>query len=353
MDGHVVNVLVTGVGGNVGQGIIKSLKMSCLRTKIVVTDIDPRSAGLFRGDAGYILPHAKDRFFLERFIDVCESEQIDAVLVGSEAELEVLAKHKEEIETATRAKVIVSTSEVIDISNDKWKTFEFLKSNGFNYPKTVLASDEEGKAELLRQVSFPLVIKPRCGYGAQNVYKVSDKRQMDNMLHEIVGDSAEDYMIQEYLGAGDDEYTSGCFYDMNGQHKGTITMSRQLKAGTTYKAEINDYPDVETEVIRVLNALKPLGPCNVQSRLHNNMIVTFEINARFSGTSVIRAYYGFNEVEASLRHYVLEEADVDLGYRHGVALRYWDEVYLDAADFDLIRRQGFIKKNASKIIDNL
>ena len=58
---RLVNVLITGVGGNIGQGVIKSLKMSSLKYKIVGTDIKTLSAGFFRIDKGYVVPKANER----------------------------------------------------------------------------------------------------------------------------------------------------------------------------------------------------------------------------------------------------------------------------------------------------
>jgi len=64
-------------------------------------------------------------------------------------------------------------------------------------------------------------------------------------------------------------------------------------------------------------------------RLHGGRAVCFEINVRFSGTTPVRARFGFNDVEAALRHYVLAEAAVDLPLiTNGIALRYWNEAYV-------------------------
>jgi len=66
-------------------------------------------------------------------------------------------------------------------------------------------------------------------------------------------------------------------------------------------------------------------------RVHNGRAVCFEINVRFSGTAPIRARLGFNDVEAALRHYVLAEPAADLPLiTSGIALRYWNEAYVNA-----------------------
>ena len=52
----MTNVLVTGVGSNIGQVIVKSIRMSGIQCRIIGTDMNPLSAGLFRCDKGYIVP---------------------------------------------------------------------------------------------------------------------------------------------------------------------------------------------------------------------------------------------------------------------------------------------------------
>jgi carbamoyl-phosphate synthase large subunit len=67
--------------------------------------------------------------------------------------------------------------------------------------------------------------------------------------------------------------------------------------------------------------------------------VPFEINPRFSGTTSVRAQMGFNEVEAALRHFVLGEPVPTLkDAGRGVALRYWNEVYVSPESFREIAR---------------
>ena len=67
----------------------------------------------------------------------------------------------------------------------------------------------------------------------------------------------------------------------------------------------------------------------------------FEINVRFSGTTSLRARFGFNDVEAALRHYVLGEDTVSLPrVTEGIALRYWNEVYIDPGARTALEKSG-------------
>src|SRR6185436_5883632 len=57
--------------------------------------------------------------------------------------------------------------------------------------------------------------------------------------------------------------------------------------------------------------------------------VPFEFNARFSGTTPIRAWFGFNEPEMAIRSYVLNERLAAPAIRRGFCMRYVEEIMLD------------------------
>ena len=60
--------------------------------------------------------------------------------------------------------VIVSSKEVIDICNDKLKTYKFLISNGFNVPKTYVSLEDVFEALKEGRINYPLIVKPRWGW---------------------------------------------------------------------------------------------------------------------------------------------------------------------------------------------
>ncbi len=66
----------------------------------------------------------------------------------------------------------------------------------------------------------------------------------------------------------------------------------------------------------------------------------FEINVRFSGTTPIRARFGFNEVEAALRDFVLGEPVTLPRVTSGAVVRYINELYLDPAAVESLRTRG-------------
>lgn len=249
--------------------------------------------------------------------------------------LAVLAHQQARIRAESGAVCVVAPPDVLAIGDDKLETCRWLKAQGFHAPRCCDAGDRDGLEKLVAACGFPLFAKPRAGKSAQGVMEIRDRAALA-----LVAGRPE-YVVQELLGDAGSEYTAGCFTDRDGRVRGTITMRRDLLEGTTYRAVAGAFPEVRHEAERIAGALNPMGPCNVQMRVAHGRPVRFEINVRFSGTTPVRARLGFNDVEAALRHYVLGEPAVDLPVvTQGIALRYWNEVYVDPSAHEELVRAG-------------
>ena len=330
-----LTVLVIAVGGNVSQGILKALAKSTLPCRVVGSDISALQLGLYTVDRAYAGPWAHEAGFHDWLVRTCREEGVDAILSGAEPVLRVLARDKARIEAESGAACLVSDAAVMDIGDDKLHTCEWLEAQGLAFPHYAPAEDSEAAARLVATCGYPLVAKPRVGGGAEGVLEVADDRDLEYVCRRP------GYLLQESLGDDDSEYTAGCFCDRDGAVRGTIVMWRKLLAGTTYRAVVEEAPEVRAEAERITAALGPMGPCNLQFRMAERGPICFEINPRFSGTAPMRAHFGFNEVEAALRHFVLGENEVCLPrVTHGVALRYWNEMYMAPEACEILRATG-------------
>ena len=71
--------------------------------------------------------------------------------------------------------MVVSNLDVINVGNDKYLTYKFLKKNSLAYPKTFLENEMD---EALSNLSFPMIIKPRNGYRSIDVFKVNTEKEL-------------------------------------------------------------------------------------------------------------------------------------------------------------------------------
>src|SRR5688500_3277413 len=111
--------MVTGAGAVLGQGVIRSLQASSLAAEIVAVDPSPLAAALYWVERRALVPMAKDPAYLDRFDALLRAERPDAVLVGTDVELELLAVHRADLEARHGTKIVVASPEVVRIADDK------------------------------------------------------------------------------------------------------------------------------------------------------------------------------------------------------------------------------------------
>jgi carbamoyl-phosphate synthase large subunit len=321
-------VLVTAAGSIVAQGIIKSLKL-VQRYTIVAADMSPLAAGLWRCDAGVLVPAVSSPDYIENVIKACNDNGVDAVFCGSDDELLALAGAKKEIEGRTGARLLTGSLGALAIARDKWLTYEFCRKNGILCAPSALPENRE---EFAREFGFPLVVKPREGYGSLHLYIVNDSKELGDAISKIERAGWRP-LVQKYL-AGD-EFTTGVTIDRGCRYAmSSISIKKIIKHGQTYKAFVDDYHEVRRSAEQVALKLGAAGPVNIQTRLDGDSPALIEINSRFSATCPMRAAAGVNEPDIVFRNAVLgEEVKVD-SYERLVCMRYWNEVYVPYALYE-------------------
>lgn len=330
MTGH--RVLITGIGGNVGQGVLKALRASANAFYVVGIDMEALSAGFSLVDRYYQTPRTGDPAFYNAFAAIAREEALEAVYVCSPSELEFFAGHQAELEEELGLSIFVNPPEVVRIGSDKLKTADFLRDAEFPFPETVMSTDEAGVERLIKQHGFPLIAKPRAGSSSRNVFLVNSLDQLRGASRLI-----SDLIVQRYLPDEKSEYTAATLSGHDKKVRALIILRRDLLQGTTYRTELIEDQNLDHQVVRIVEALGAVGPCNLQFRVMDGVAYVFEINPRFSGTSGIRYLYGFNDCEMifDLLHLKNEVQQPQL--RKAVVLRYWNEIFIPEISFQDLR----------------
>lgn len=335
-----VNILVTGCGAAIAQSIIKAIKLSKINTRIVAVDSSPLAAGLYRANSAYLVPHANKKGYAEEIIRICNKENIDLILVGTDIELPVLASSKDMIESATNARVIISPMDAISITDDKWRTIEFLKENGWVHPQSSLVKDIK---TLSQELGYPMVVKPRFGFRAIGFNIVHNEKELRETMAKT-----DNPIFQEYLPNDDAEYTcTGFFY--HGKCYGIIILKRELRNGDTYKAVVERDAELENFLEDVGIRLGVYGSCNFQLRKTENGPKIFEINCRFSGTTGTVSFIGFNVINALMQHLFFGRRLIKLSCKEARMLRYWNEVFIDELTYMSLRDHRYLDQPNSDL----
>ncbi len=328
-----MKILITGGGSLLGQGIIKALKKINKNYHLIVVDVNPLSAGLYWGDEKYLIPYSNSKDYEFSIKKLLKKTKPDFIFIGTDVELMHFAKNKEKLESEFKTQIIVSSREVIKIADDKFETANFFKTNGFEYPLTVDPKNLEELEELILKKGFPLIVKPRVGARSFQVSKVNDKKSLENQLKKT-----NIPIVQEYIGSDNNEYTaSGLCFD--GICRASIVLRRDLKDGNTFRTFYTKNDGFNLKIKSWTEALKPFGPVNFQFRIDNKgEPKVFEINARFSGTTPLRAIMGFNEVEMCINKLAHNQEIAQPIIKDYTILRNWSETITNSLDYTKIKK---------------
>jgi carbamoyl-phosphate synthase large subunit len=342
-------VLVTATGTVIAQGIIKSLNLANeakdnpVKYRIIGADMSPDAPGLYRSHSGVLVPPAASADYIHHLIKLCKQREVRAVFVGSDDELLTIARAQTQIEKESATKALVGPIDLISKARDKWKTFEFCRINNVPHAASALPSNRE---EFAREFGFPLVVKPREGYGSVHFSVAKNKEEMDFSIQAIER-AGWHPVIQEFL-AGE-EFTTGITVDTSGEKiMSSISIKKIIKHGQTYKAFVDDFDIVRQSAEKFASKLGAKGAINIQAKLQGDKPVIFEVNPRFSATCPIRAVAGINEPDIVFRNTILEEEINIKTYRKLFCMRYWNEVYIPMSTYEKTVANGQTIKDENR-----
>lgn len=331
MANDLTTVMVTAIGGGGhGEQILKALRMAkSNRYRIVGADMNPNCAQFALIDERTVLPPASAPDYLDELLDACRRFSVQVLFHGCEPELKVFSQNRARIESAGIL-LPINSAETIDLCMNKYETMRFLREHGFDPPKFWTAFNF---SDLDKVDSFPVVLKPSVGGGGSaNVHVAQSAREL-RLYAELIGlkQQGGSFVIQEYVGTPDDEYTVGVLHDLDGRFLNSIGLRREIKSMLNIRlkeanhtgrselgpalvissgvshGEIGPFPEVTRTCESIAQALGARGAINIQCRVVGGKVKVFEINPRFSGTTSIRAIMGYNEPDVLIRKHLFNE----------------------------------------------
>lgn len=311
-----INVLIMSAGRRVELVNCFKAARDKLKTdgKIYAADMNRTAPALFFADGYFLVPRISADDYIDEIIKVCNENDISLIVPTIDTELEKLAKNKEKIEKATRARVLVSDYGAVSICCDKFKTANFFKEHGFGYPRVITAEDIE-----TGNYRFPLFIKPLNGSSSINAFKVNNKRELD-----FFKDYVKEPILQECVSGK--EYTIDCFSDFDGN---IITVVPRLRiatrSGEVLKGRIEKNAAIIADVKKLLNAFGFIGQITVQCFVCDNGEIKYiEINPRFGGGAPMSIMAGADSCENLYRLLLGEKLSYTESWSDGVTFARFD-----------------------------
>jgi len=312
------SVLVTGVGGMVGQGILRNIRSLDQDIALHGTDIRAVSAGNHLCDSTHVVPYAYDPAYVPAIARLASELGIDLVIPSTDYECYYLAKHAKEVGAAVAA----SPAEVSAICLDKFKTHAAFRAHGIPFADSVLPSSYQ-------QRHAGVVVKPREGRGSRNIH----------LNPRDPGSYDDSFVVQEYLDGP--ELTTTFYVNRDGRLHGHITFTRELESGSTSRCEVSREHDEEIQGIveRMVANLAFRGSCNVQSRVTSAGVIPFEVNCRISGTNSIRSQLGFPDVAYTIAEYLNDREPEAPRVIGGCAIRMSHDIIYPDLRLDEVRNR--------------
>lgn len=235
----------------------------------------------------------------------------------------ILSEHKEEL--SPYSFICVNDFDVFSLAIDKKKTMQICMQNDIPCPKTAefeSISDFDDS-----DWKYPLVIKPRSGYGANGFNRVDSREQL-NELFTMTEKKFGPSLVQEYIPQTDSQYQVEMFMDNDGNCKSFVLMDKlrwyPINGGSsTFNVTLND-EKIKEDCIALLKQLNYKGYASLDliRDPRDGVAKILEINPRINGTAKICFYAG---VDISLQHlqYALNEPVTEFSQvKEGVCLRY-------------------------------
>lgn len=298
----MINVLLTSAGRR--SYIIDYFKQAYGVGKVYASNSDYTIA-LKRADGYFISPLIYSENYISSIISFCREKDIKVVLSLFDIDLLVLAKNRQVFED-NGIRLILASKEFVEICNDKWKTYLWVKEAGLQSPKTYLHVSDVKKAISEGEISYPIIMKPRWGMASMGIYKVDDEQELEVFTAKCNKDIFKSYLKYESSMTPDEaivyqeimsgeEYGLDVLNDLNGNYIDTFAKQKvTMRSGETDLGRTaSNVPFVNAaKTISVLSRHE--GVLSVDCFKNEKGVFIIEMNCRISGHYPLAYLAGFN-----------------------------------------------------------
>lgn len=311
-NGVFMNILLTSAGRR--GYLVEFFKQALDGNGLVhAGNSSPVSPAFYYADKHVVTPLIYDSGYIPFLKEYCKANDIKAVVSLFDVDLMVLAKHKEEF-AEMGVTVVVSDPDVIDICNDKWKTYEFCVKNQFNAPKTYKSLSDVKAALNDGALSYPVMVKPRWGMGSIAVCQADNEKELEVFAHKVRNEIFKSYLkyesepdrdfcvlFQEKLSG--QEYGLDVIHDLNKKHRLTVVRKKiAMRSGETDCAAVVKDPVAEELGTSLGRALGHIGNLDMDVFVtEDGNPYVLELNARFGGGYPFSHFAGVNLPKALLK----------------------------------------------------
>lgn len=317
-----MTVLFTCIGRRVS--LLESFRNAASQLKVKArflgTDRISLTAAMQLCDRHFIVKSTAHPGYIRQLLSIVRSENVKLLVPTVDLDLKILAENKDKF-AALDCTVLVSKPGIIDICQDKRKTYRFLTKNGFDTPATMAVS-----SALAAKHNWPCFLKPWDGYASRGNYIVSNRKEL-----KFYAGKVPNCIVQEFVEGV--EYTCDVFVDFDMKVRCVIPRKRiEVRSGEVSKAQVVKNTRIMKQTTALIETLKA-GPGVITVQLimtARKQIKFIEINPRFGGGVPLSIKAGANFPKWILQHLIGKNPRIKFdGFTDKLfMLRYDSEVWL-------------------------
>lgn len=316
-----MNILFCSAGRRVE--LLKDFRKSMDKgDRILAADLSNLAPALYVADTYYLVPRIDDPAYLDRILDICRREKINAVTTLIDPEIELLAKNRARFEEIG-VEVLAPYTETAELCFDKFKMYQYLTAHGV--PTTETWGDYASAMEAVEsgRLVFPVFVKPRTGSGSVGARNVQDAETLKALC------DADPSLIVQRLMQGD---LDADVYIDTISHKAVSAFSKrklETKIGGASKTISFKDENLFEFIRRITELLKFNGPVDMDFFYQDGTYYLSEVNPRFGG-AYLHAYGAGVDFIKLIKNNLngIENAPVFGNYEDDVVMMMYDSVVI-------------------------
>lgn len=325
-----VAVLFTCIGRRVSllRSFQRAAKELGLPASFLGTDTTKLSPALQLCDEALLVEPITHPQYISQLLHIVRRYAVSLLAPTVDLDLRLLAEHKPRFEELG-CRVLVSDPEVIDMCQDKRRTFDFLVKNGFDSPATMsvraaLAADRKG------ELKWPCFLKRWDGYAGRDNAVARNRSELRFFAKRIPN-----VMCQEFVEGI--EYTCDAYVDFDMRVRCVVPRRRiEVRSGEVSKGQVVKNLEIMSQARRVVELLGAgPGVITVQLFVTDDGRIRFtEVNPRFGGGAPLSIQAGADFPRWILQELTGNPPQIDFdGFTDGLTmLRYDAEVWAQDAE---------------------
>jgi carbamoyl-phosphate synthase large subunit len=316
-------VLFTCIGRRVS--LLNSFREAARQLRLSVsflgTDKDQLSPALQLCDTRVLVKPVTHSNYIGQLLSIVKKHRVRLLVPTVDLDLKLLAQSEPKF-SALGCRVLVSRPGVVDVCQDKRKTYRFLVRGGFDSPVTMSVRSALSD----RKLGWPRFLKPWDGYASRGNAIERNREELQFYARRIPN-----AICQEYVRGI--EHTCDVYVDFDMKVRCVVPRRRiEVRTGEVSKGQVVKNAHIMSQAARLVEALGA-GPGVITLQLFyngSNRVRFIEINPRFGGGVPLSIKAGANFPKWILQEVLGKKPAIRFdGFKDKlIMLRYDAEVWL-------------------------